>query len=307
MQRRTIVLALVAILVTISGCAQIESTATIGENGEFEHYEMDVQFSDDAWELIVSIAESEGYDSVEQYLLDDSEDDDGEESAIECVEGAEEISVDEDQQSVHLECTDPVIRNESLVNITAEDDGISYQDAETAAWDQNLNGTEDMGLNVDEMEFTFTLVFPSEVTSSNADVVDGNQATWHLTDWEGGALEAHTGSASGTTGDDDGDTTDDSGDDSTDDSGDDSTDDSGDDSTDDGTDSSDGGGAADDSGTDGSGDGSSETDGEDGEASVDEEDGESEDSDGSGPSGFTLAGVLVALAALVGVGLRRSH
>lgn len=286
LERRTKLLVLVGVLVAISGCAQIDATVTIGEEGELDQWEMDVQFSEAAWGVLEFFAESEGYDSVEQLLLEDStEDDDGEEDDVECTEGTEEVQVDEDERSVHIVCNDPVVRNESAVNIdVAEDGSITYEDVSTSAYEEDLEGAEEMDLNLDEMEFTLTVVFPAEVTSTNAHTVEGNRATWHLTEFQEDSLQAQTASPSGMTGDDDGDTTDD-------------TEDS---SEGDGTESGDDS-QQDDSGDDGqTDDGSSEMDGEDADS-----DGEEEGDDGVGASGFTLAGVLAALAALVGFGLRR--
>lgn len=202
MDRRWAIVVAVALLALMAGCMEADSRLTIDEDGELHEMEIEVTLDEATWQTLESFAEMGGYDSVEEMILEEEEEDEVEEADdhIDCEEGAEEVSVDEDAYTIHMVCTEPIVADGSLISIELSDDGdtVTYRDEGSAEMD---DGGDEMGFG-GEPQVNHTVVMPGEITDSNAHEVDGQEATWDINAFEGDELYAESGTELGV--DDDG-------------------------------------------------------------------------------------------------------
>lgn len=204
MDRRTGILFVVVLMAITAGCLDMESQVSVNQDGEIEQMEVNIIFHDATWGTLESFAQSEGYDSVEEYLEAESENDtsqpdEGEESeGYDCDSEDEEVTVDEEEQSMTYSCSNPVISNESLVSVETSDGGdtVTYRDKTLVGEFGGSSGEDDFNFG-QQPEATHTVVMPGEITDSNAHEVDGQTATWNLTRFEGEELYAESGTEAG--------------------------------------------------------------------------------------------------------------
>lgn len=205
MHRRTGILLVVVLMAITAGCLDMESQVSVNQDGELEQMEFDIVFHDATWGTLESFAQYEGYDSVEEYLK--AEDDnvssqDGgnaSEEAYGCDSEDEELTVDEEEQTMSYSCSNPTITNESQLSVEVSDDGdtVTYRDKTMVGEFEGSSGGAGNFTLGEQPEVTHTVVMPGEITDSNAHEVDGQRATWNLTKFDGEELYAESGTEKG--------------------------------------------------------------------------------------------------------------
>lgn len=205
MDHRTGILLVVVLMAITAGCLDMESQVSVNQDGELEQMEVNIVFHDATWGTLESFAQSEGYDSVEEYLKAEGENDSSQpdedaesEEGYDCNSEDEEVTVDEEEQSMTYSCSNPSITNQSLVSVETSDGGdtVTYRDKTLIGEFEGSSGDDDFNFG-QQPEATHTVVMPGEITDSNAHEVDGQKATWNLTRFDGEELYAESGTEQG--------------------------------------------------------------------------------------------------------------
>lgn len=164
----------VALLLLLSGCAQIAVHSTVTADGEIEEYRVDITMTRQAYGFLENTVEDEGYDNVSAYLFDDAN-----ASVREQVNYEEEFDGDEVHIQIQMSDIDPPAS--SSISVRTEGDEVVYED--TTFLNESASETDSevaesimSGLAVD-----YYLTMPGEITDTNADSVDGDTAEWHST------------------------------------------------------------------------------------------------------------------------------
>ena len=174
MNRRSLAIVAIGVMIALSGCATVEVTAEVGDENTLDRYEVDISTSTFVYGLLDEEAQEDGYDGIEDQLVGDIDVDDDR------IEFETEIDGDDARMSLEIQ----EVPASELDDITLEEtDGmLRYTDtafaeeADEPAEDEEMDDfAEDM---LSGFVFDYTVIMPSEVTDSNADQVDGNTATW---------------------------------------------------------------------------------------------------------------------------------
>lgn len=174
MNRKFVAAIAVVMLATLSGCATISVTADVGDADTLDRYEMNISTSTTVYGLLNEGAKEDGYDDLEDQIQDEQD------LPEENFEYNEEI--DGNDAKISIELTDVPTSEMDAISIEEEDGLLVYEDdtfvnESAQAGDTSETGEEMMSGLVLE----YSLNMPGEITSSNADEVDGNTATWTRT------------------------------------------------------------------------------------------------------------------------------
>lgn len=163
----------VALLLMLSGCAQITVHSTVTADETVEDYDVQINMTRQAYGYFENSVEEDGYDSVREYFESSANG-----SAAEDVEFSQEFNGDQVSMNLHIGTLDP--SNTSAINVQQSDGTMTYADRtfynESALGEpeSELGQSITSGISVD-----YYLEMPGEITGSNADSVDGNTAEWH--------------------------------------------------------------------------------------------------------------------------------
>jgi len=172
-RRHVLALLLLGLLVGLSGCAQISIHTTVTADGEIAEYRAIVNTSTDAYGFAASQAEDQGYDSVEEWALDGREADEHED-----IHYNERFDGDDVTINVTRTNLDPA--NSSTFTVEQSDGQLEFTDTRFV----NESAVDDDNQFIEAVVVEYTVEMPGTITNSNADSVDGNQATWTETGFE---------------------------------------------------------------------------------------------------------------------------
>ncbi|MFW6437206.1 MAG: hypothetical protein ACOCYZ_06195, partial [Halococcoides sp.] len=146
------VLAGLVVLVLLSGCAQVAVDATVAGDGTVDTYDVQIETSTSNYDRLVSTAESDGYDSLQAYLLRDVSDE-----AVESVDYDESLGDGRVTINVTLSELDPA--GVDGLSVVESDGQIVYEDS-TFVNDERVT---------DDASLTYRLEMPGEITNATAD------------------------------------------------------------------------------------------------------------------------------------------
>lgn len=177
MNRKLVAAIAVVMLASLSGCATISVTADVGDANTLDRYEMNISTSTTVYGLLNEAAKEDGYDDLEDQIKDERDIPD------ENFEYNEEI--DGNDAKINIELTDVPTSEMDAISIEEEDGQLVYEDTTFVNESAQAEDTSETG---EEMMSGFVLEYtvnmPGEITSSNADEVDGNTASWTRTGGE---------------------------------------------------------------------------------------------------------------------------
>lgn len=159
-----LVLGLVSAPVAAQETESMEFEVTVTEDGTIESVDVLWTITDETYAELDEGAESAGYESVADWLETIYDDD----PTI----GSASVTERELNPGHELDITlsDVEHSDDDNLNVTVGDDTVVYE--ETAVDDPaDFNAAD---------EITHRIVMPGEISETNAGIVDGNEATWHL-------------------------------------------------------------------------------------------------------------------------------
>ena len=174
MNRKLLAILCVGLLVGLAGCATISVTSDVNSDGTIERYEMNISTSTTVYGFLNQAAVEEGYDSFEDQIKD------GENISSENFEYEE--TIDGNDATIRIAVSDINASGVNSITVREEDGQLVYKD-ETFVEELN-ESTETTETSEDIMSglvLEYRVNMPGEITSSNADEVDGSTATWTRT------------------------------------------------------------------------------------------------------------------------------
>lgn len=168
------VAALIAVLVLVgmSGCATVSITTEVGDAHTIERYDFNVTTSTTVYGFLNEAAKDDGYDGLRGRVLNGSTPDGDR------IEYSEEITGNE----AHISVRATYVPVENLTGVTIEErDGqLVFEDRTflNESTGETSSGADSL---TSGLVLQYTLVMPNEITESNADGVEGNEATWRRT------------------------------------------------------------------------------------------------------------------------------
>ncbi|MFW6436592.1 MAG: PGF-CTERM sorting domain-containing protein [Halococcoides sp.] len=159
--RAILVVAGLLALVLLSGCAQVAITSEVAGDGTVDTYDVQIDTSASNYDRLVSTAESDGYDSLQAYLLRDVSDE-----AVESVDYDESLGDGRVTINVTLSELDPA--GVDGLSVVESDGEIVYEDS-TFVNEERVT---------DDASLTYRLEMPGEIVNASADRTDGSTAVW---------------------------------------------------------------------------------------------------------------------------------
>lgn len=191
MKRTHIALLAVVGLLALAGCLDMTVTTTVGEDGDIEEMNVEMQMDGMLYQMFEDEAQQDGYDSVEEmFEADMTEDITDDEAYFDSVE----VSVDETDDgdfvlSMSMYGVDPAGIDEIDITVDEESNTITYVDSdlEDTVEDDDSDASDpgmddDFGEFEDQISMTYVVEMPGEITDHNAHEIsdDGTVATWDL-------------------------------------------------------------------------------------------------------------------------------
>lgn len=171
MNRKVAAAVAVVMLASLSGCATVSVTADVSDADTIDRYEMNITTSTTVYGLLNEAAKEDGYDDLEDQVQAERDISDENFEYNEEIEG--------DDATINIELTDISPAEVDSVSIEEEDGQLVYEDntfvKESAQEEDSSEIGEEM---MTGLVLEYTLNMPGEITSSNADDVEGNTATW---------------------------------------------------------------------------------------------------------------------------------
>ncbi|WP_248907647.1 hypothetical protein [Halocatena marina] len=171
-------------LVSLSGCLTIPISvdSSVDEDGTISSYEMRLNISTNAYSYIQRGARSEGYSSTEEYIMNKSMSEINR-TRVGNIEYSESVNGRNVTVTIRLEDYTPA--NNSLISVTKRNGRVIYTDRTFEASDA-ASGPDSLTVPV-----RYTLTMPGEILNSSADRVEGDTATWEMTDAEASQTRIH--------------------------------------------------------------------------------------------------------------------
>lgn len=161
-------IATLGVLLVLSGCAQVTVHSEVSADGTISEYQMDLNMSRQAYGYFQQSVRQDGYNSTREYFQTRMTG-----PATEGVDINQEYQGDTVSTTVTIDRIDP--EESPVFNVTVENGQVEYRDRSFV----NRSATPSSSGMMGGMTVDYYLTMPGEITSSNADVVDGNTAEWH--------------------------------------------------------------------------------------------------------------------------------
>lgn len=178
-QHQKVALACILVL-ALAGCLHVSTETTVGAEGEIEEYQMEITMDSSLYNLLEEQAAEEGYESVEESIVDEL-DDEGWES----VEYAEEFEDGDMIMTItaeggnpdELEHLDVEVEEEEITFVSYGGLGAADEEVEEENTDDEFMADEEMP---DMVSYEYTVHMPGEVTDTNGEIQeDGNSVSWN--------------------------------------------------------------------------------------------------------------------------------
>jgi len=174
MNRKILAMFGVLLLVGLAGCATISVTSDVSSDGTIENYEMNITTTTTVYGILNQAAVEEGYDSFEDQIKD------GENISSENFEYEE--TIDGNDVTMRITVNDVPASELDGITVREEEDQLVYKDETfVEELDETAETTEGSQEVMSGFVLEYTVNMPGEITSSTADEVNGNTATWTRT------------------------------------------------------------------------------------------------------------------------------
>lgn len=172
LKRHFICLIILLCLAFSSGCFTAEIHSKVNSDGTLGSYSVGITTSQFVYGMLTSQAKEDGYSNLGESLMKDAEP--GSYSYNEKWDGdTVEITISTTQT---MQSTDP-----ELWKIQVENGYMVYNDKRLVSDDITGDSNEFADAMLNSVAVHYYLEMPGKIVESNANVVDGNKAEWHLT------------------------------------------------------------------------------------------------------------------------------
>ena len=155
-----------AALVVLSGCVTATVDSTVAADGTVSEYDLTLEMSPSVYDGLQSQAQGEGYDSVEGYLLADV-------NVSRMDNYTYEQELEGENVTLSMTFTDWTPGPDSDVSTNVSDGNVTYEDRTFVTANENTDVAFGDGVAVE-----YRLTMPADITSSNADIVQNDTASW---------------------------------------------------------------------------------------------------------------------------------
>lgn len=182
--RKVYAVVAVVLLVGLAGCISITIEATVDEDGMVS-MDGEIEFDQEAVQMLELMVEEEPeYDDVGEWLIADMEEDEDTDE----FDGIEYDYYETDDGGLVLEIssdpTDPEQLEDITVTVDEEEQTVTFVDVGGIDDDEFDDGGEDDDFGEMDIEMTYRLNMPGEITDTNGDQVDDTTVEWVLPDHE---------------------------------------------------------------------------------------------------------------------------
>lgn len=169
--RKIVIAALFGLVILLAGCT-VTYEADITSDGEFEQVSVEVDMGEQLYQTAADQADSEGYDSVAEFVF--SDDGQGDNQFDESQWDSVEYS-DDGESTVGITAQGGTDETSENVTITVDDEAgeITYVDTEGVS-SQETDGNAQFG----EIEWTYTVNMPGAILDTNGNTEGSGTVTW---------------------------------------------------------------------------------------------------------------------------------
>ncbi|MDS0223124.1 PGF-CTERM sorting domain-containing protein [Haloarcula sp. S1AR25-5A] len=155
-----------AVLVVLSGCVTATVDSTVTADGTVSEYDLTLEMSPSVYDGLQSQAQQEGYDSIEGYLLADV-------NTSRMENHTYDQNLEGENVTLSLTFTNWNPGPDSDVSTNVSGGNVTYEDRTFLTADQESDVAFGDGVAVE-----YRLTMPADITSSNADLVQNDTASW---------------------------------------------------------------------------------------------------------------------------------
>lgn len=177
--RRVAIIGSSALVLLLAGCLSVTIDVTVEEDGRLEQMVTEMELDPFLYDLLVDQAQQEGYDSLEESMLEDVETE-----AWESIEYDEEET--EDAVIITITATGGDPDELDTIDVTVEEDSITFVEEEGFGDDEFTDeelSDEEFQEVLDQIQIEYIVHMPGEITDTNGEIRDdGRSVQWTLAD-----------------------------------------------------------------------------------------------------------------------------
>lgn len=174
-KRHTWALLGVVALVLTAGCLSMSAEIEVANDGTIDSMEMEMTMDRVVYQSLQSSAEQEGYDSVEESMAADINEEAWDSISTDMTESEDEVTITITASGAHPDDLDDM-------DVTVEDDSLTFTIPDGFNQSDQSTGGQ-FGQYMDQIEMEYLVHMPGEITETNGEIQDdGESVRWSLAD-----------------------------------------------------------------------------------------------------------------------------